>query len=325
MPPKEASTGGVVGMLKRLGMPVVAAMLVVIAAACVVPIYTASFSSFEGFPVISYVPENPTGIVFLFHGTTGSANIATKLEMTDMLNHLVARGYGFVSTDSTNRTTKQWDNGSLSLTTNPDLARLSRLYASMVTAGKITSQTPIYAIGMSDGAGFASVFSQAFKNAGYPVAAIAPSHGQIPVAVRNAGGLKVPALFALGANDPLVNNARVEIQVALLSRSGIPTAIYVEPETLLQPARYLRVPGIDTTTADAVFSAAVAAGLYDASGHRLVSTAAVDAAFPHLTLPASVTDDQRKSLLEETDVVMAVHVYSATYATQTADFFDAHR
>jgi dienelactone hydrolase len=317
---------GVVGMLERVRMPAVVATLVVIAAACaVVPSYTASFSTFEGYPVISYVPQNPTGIVFLFHGTNGSAAIATKLETIDMLNHLVARGYGFVSTDSTNRTTKQWDNASLSLSTNPDLARLSRLYASLVAVGKITDQTPIYAIGMSEGAGFASVFAQAFENAGYPVAAIAPSHGGIPAAVRNAGGLTIPALFALGTNDPIVNNARVVIQVAEVAESGVPTALYIEPETRLRPVRYLRVPGIDSTTANAIFSAAVNAGLYDSSGHRLVSIAAVEAAVPDLPVPASVTVGQKKMLLDETEVVLAVHVYSATYANQTAEFFDAHR
>jgi dienelactone hydrolase len=313
-------------MLKPLRIGAAALVVAVGAAACaVVPSYPASLTTFEGFRVISYVPSHPTGIVFLFHGTGGSANIATKLEMTDMLNHLVARGYGFVSTDSTNRTTKQWDNASLSLSTNSDLARLARLDATLISTGRTTSRTPIYAIGMSDGAGFASVFAQAFANAGYPVAAIAPSHGQIPAAVRNAGGLKVPALFALGANDPIVDDAHVEVQVALLIQSGVPAAIYVEPETPLRASRFLRVPGIDPATATAIFAAAVGAGLYNSAGHRLVSIAAVDAGFPRLTLPPSVTGAQKQSLLEEVDVVLAVHVYSATYATQTADFFDAHR
>lgn len=313
-------------MLKGLKLSAVVAAIAVIATACqVVPHYTASTSTFEGFPVISYVPPDPTGIVFLFHGTNGSVNIATKLEMVDMLNHLVARGYGFVSTSSTNRTAKQWDNVSLSLTNNPDLARLSHLHASLVATGKITDHTPIYAIGMSQGAGFASVFAQAFENAGYPVAAIAPSHGPIPAVVRLSGGLTVPALFALGKNDPIVDNAQVATQVAQVAQSGVPTELHIEPETLLRPARFLRVPGIDPDTANAIFSAAVNAGLFDSAGHRLVSIAAIEAAFPQLSLPASVTTDQKRMLLDETEVVLAVHVYSATYASQTVAFFDAHR
>ncbi len=302
-----------------------AALAVALTGCAVVPTYTVAGSTFDGFPVISHIPSHPTGLVFLFHGTGGSANFATKLETVDMLNHLTAAGYGFVSTDSTNRTSKQWDNTNLSLTSNPDLARLSRLYASYVASGSITKQTPIYAIGMSQGAGFASVFATAFKNAGYPVAAIAPSHGQIPVTVRNSGGLHVPALFALGANDPIVNNAQVLNQVAQVVRDGGTASAYVEPETSLQAVRFVRVPGIDPATANAVFAALVDAGLYDRSGHRLVTTAKVDAALASLTLPTSLTKDQKLDLGQEVDVVMAVHEYSATYANQTVAFFGAHR
>ena len=60
--------------------------------------------------MISYVPEHPRGMVYLFHGTNGSANFAERVETTDVLNRLVARGYGFVSTSSTERTgDKRWN------------------------------------------------------------------------------------------------------------------------------------------------------------------------------------------------------------------------
>jgi dienelactone hydrolase len=302
------------------------AVAALVAAGCaVVPSYTSSNNTFEGFPVISYVPANPTGIVFVFHGTGGGAEFATKLETVDMLNHLTAAGYGFVSTESTNRTTKQWDTSSLSLTTNADLARLSRLYASLETSHAITASTPIYAIGMSRGAGFASVFAQAFENAGYPVAAIAPSHGQIPVSVRASGGLTVPAFFALGANDPMVDNAQVVAQVHDLQTNGVPASVTIEPEAALQATRLMRVPGIDGATANTIFDTFVDAGLWDRAGHRLVSIDTVESTLPALTYPSNVTAGQKQQLRSEVDVVLAVHEYSATYASQTVAFFDAHR
>jgi hypothetical protein len=132
-------------------------------------------------------------------------------------------------------------------------------------------------------------------------------------------------LFALGANDPIVDNDQVVRQVAEVAASGVPVELHIEPETSLRPARYLRVPGIDTTTANSIFEAAVTAGLYDNAGHRLVSIPTVEAALPNLPLPASLTVDQKRMLVDETEVVLAVHVYSATYATQTVNFFDAHR
>jgi hypothetical protein len=297
----------------------------IVAAGCaVVPSYAPSTTTFEGFPVISYVPPQPAGVVFAFHGTGGGASFATKLETVDMLNHLTSAGYGFVSTESTDRTSKQWDTSSLSLTTNADLARLARLYASLQSKGAITATTPIYAIGMSRGAGFASVFAQAFKNAGYPIAAIAPSHGQIPLSVRSSGGLTVPAFFTLGANDQFVDNDQVVGQVHDVEARGVPASVTIEPETALQSARFLRVPGIDGPTANAVFSVLVDAGLWDSSGHRLADIPTIQSRMPSLTYPSNVTADQKQELRDQVNVVLAVHEYSATYASQTVAFFQAH-
>jgi hypothetical protein len=311
--------------MKPLRIAGVIAVAAILAAGCAVaPTYTASNRTFEGFPVISYVPPHPAGIVFAFHGTGGGADFATRLETVDMLNHLVAAGYGFVSTESTDRTTKQWNTSSLSLTTNPDLARLSRLWASLKTSGSVTDQTPVYAIGMSRGAGFASVFAQAFKNAGYHVAAIAPSHGQIPMSVRLNGGLTVPAFFTLGANDETVDNNQTVAQVADLVAHGVAARCIIEPETNLNAWRFVRVPGVDSPTANAIFAALVNARLFDASGHRVVSVDAVEAALPSVVLPANVTNAQKRMVQDEVAVVTAVHQYSATYAAQTVTFFGAH-
>jgi dienelactone hydrolase len=301
-------------------------VLAVVAAGCAVaPSHPAPNDTFEGFPVISSVPPDPAGIVFLFHGSGGGAEFATKPEVVDLLDHLTAAGYGFVSTESTDRTTKRWDTASLSLSANEDLARLERLHASMRASGTITDRTPIYAVGMSRGAGFAAVFAQAFEAAGYQVAAIAPSHGQIPSSVRSGGGLTVPGFFTLGANDPVVDNDRVVAQVEDVIAAGVAATYTIEPETALQASRFLRVPGVDRTTADAIFSVLVTAGLWDEVGHRLASIATVQSTLPSLSYPPNVTNEQKRLLREQINVVLAVHEFSATYASQTVAFFDAHR
>ena len=301
------------------------ALAMLVTACAVVPTYPETSTSFQGFPVVSSIPAHPRGIVFVFHGTTGSAEFADRIETVDVLNHLVAAGYGFAATESTDRTAKQWDNASLSVTTNPDLARLASLRSSLIASGRITASTPIYTIGMSQGAGFASVFARAFHDAGLPVAAIAPSHGQVPAVVRNAGGPGVPIFSALGANDAIVDNGRVVLQIAALQRAGLAADVVIEPETPLAAVRFLRVPGIDGDTASAIFSALVHAGLWDGSGQRLASIDAIEAALPNLTLPAAVTAEQGRAIGDEIDVVLAVHQYSATYADRTVAWFDAHR
>src|SRR6185295_13444245 len=111
-----------------------------------------------GFDVISYVPEHPRGIVYLFHGTGGSARFAAKVETTDVLNRLVARGYGFVSTSSTERTGDwRWNAADPSLATNSDLARLTRLQAHIVATTPVEANTPLVGIGMSNGARFVTL------------------------------------------------------------------------------------------------------------------------------------------------------------------------
>ena len=274
---------------------------------------------------MSYVPPDPAGIVFLFHGSGGGAEFATKLETADMLDHLTAAGYGFVSTESTDRTTKRWDTASLSLSANADLACLERLYASMRASGTITDRTPIYAVGVSRGAGLASVFARAFETVGYPVAAIAPSHGQVPSSVRSGGGLTVPGFFTLGANDPVVDNDRVVAQVEDVIAAGVPATYTIEPETapagVPVPARSrhrrhdgggdLLGPGDRRT---------LGRGGPPVGRHRDVQSTLLS-----LSYPPNVTDEQKRLLRDQINVVLAVHEYSATYASQTVTFFDAHR
>ena len=158
-------------------------------------------STFEGFDVISYVPEHPRGIVYLFHGTGGSARFAEKVETTDVLNRLVARGYGFVSTSSTERTgDRRWNVADPSLTTNPDLARLTRLQAHIVATTPVEANTPLVGIGMSNGARFVTLWGQSGRNAGYPVKAIWASHGRTADPYEPRGQLTVPTVFSTSAS-----------------------------------------------------------------------------------------------------------------------------
>ena len=56
------------------------ALAALLPSCAVVPTVQWQSSTFEGFPVISYVPEHPKGMLYVFHGTNGSANFATKVE-----------------------------------------------------------------------------------------------------------------------------------------------------------------------------------------------------------------------------------------------------
>ena len=108
-----------VGRLRRSGarglywvstLLAVAALGLAGSGCAVTPSVPFNHSTFEGFEVISYVPEHPRGLVYVFHGTNGSARFAERVETVDVLNRLIASGYGFVSTSSTERTgDRRWD------------------------------------------------------------------------------------------------------------------------------------------------------------------------------------------------------------------------
>ena len=119
-------------MMQRIGGAFVGVLMMgAVLGGCVTPVtpsVTFTHSTFEGFPVISYVPDHPVAMIYLFHGSNGSADFAEKVETTAVLNTFIARGYGFVSTSSTERTgDRRWEQGNQSLTNNPDLSRLLRL------------------------------------------------------------------------------------------------------------------------------------------------------------------------------------------------------
>lgn len=145
-------------------------------------------TTFEGFEVHAFVPDDPVGLVFLFHGSNGSADVATRVETVDVLNELTGRGYAFVATESTLRTgNRRWDVTDPSPVTNPDLARLARLHTELVATTAVDDHTPLLAVGMSNGARMATLFGHAFAEAGHPVAAVAPVNGTVAQPVRRGG------------------------------------------------------------------------------------------------------------------------------------------
>jgi hypothetical protein len=310
--------------MRRMALAAVAAATV-LAGCAVTPAVQWQHSTFEGFPVISYVPDHPRGMVYLFHGSNGSANFAERIETVDVLNRLVARGYGFVSTSSTERTgDKRWLVTNTSLTTNPDLARLVRLQANLVATTPLETGTPLVGIGMSNGARFVTLWGQTWKNAGYPVKAIWASHGTTANAFDGPGQLTVPTVFSTSDNDFTVPPTGVVANYVTASRSGTPTQLYVSHERKLNPTQYERIPGIDPDEGRQIVTALEATGVWNSQGERVepdIQKAAARAAT--VNLPASVRPSANQ-IQDETALLLAVHQFTAEYAEPVIAFFNQY-
>ena len=64
--------------MKRLVVVALAA-IGLLAGCAITPTVQWQRSTFEGFEVISYVPEQPRGMLYLFHGSNGSARFADRV------------------------------------------------------------------------------------------------------------------------------------------------------------------------------------------------------------------------------------------------------
>jgi hypothetical protein len=311
-------------MAKRLVPAVVALLASAVVAGCAVtPSVSFQHSSFEGFDVVSYVPDNPRGLVFFFHGTNGSAAFAERVESVDVLNRLIAQGYGFVSTSSTERTgDRRWEVFNASLTGNPDLARLVRLRQHLIDTTPVTATTPLVGIGMSNGARFVTLWGQSWKNAGYPVKAIWASMGRTAPAYAASGALTVPTVFSTAVNDFTVPPGDVVASWYDANQAGTPAELLFSHERKLSNAPYLRIPGIDDNESRQIVQAFKDTGVWNADGRRVVSPpeAAANQAGT-VQLPASVAGSG-SSIADETAIQLAVHQFTAEHTGKVTAFFD---
>jgi hypothetical protein len=309
-------------MPRLAALPALVVAAVLLAGCAVTPTVQWQRSTFDGFDVISYVPDNPRGIVFAFHGTNGSAAIVDRVEPTDVLNRLIARGYGFVSTSSTERTGDQRWQVTDPSPANPDLARLVRLRDHLIATTPVTTTTPLVGIGMSNGARFVTLWGQAWRNAGYPVKAIWASHGRTAPPFDGAGQLTVPTVFSTSENDFTVPPGQVIQSFLVANRAGTPSELYVSRERRLNSAQFERIPGIDAEEARQVLFSLTATGVWNGQGERVEpdpERAAARAAGARL--PAWVTPSQGREIANETGLLLGVHQFTAEYAEQVAAFF----
>lgn len=313
-----------------LGGTGVAALVAVGLGACVPPVtpnVEYRHSTFEGFDVISYIPAHPRAVIYLFHGTGGSADFATKVDTVDVLNRFVDQGYGFVSTSSTDRTgTVRWNASDASLTTNPDLARLVRLQQHLVATTDVDAHTPLVGIGMSNGARFVTLWGQTWKDAGYPVRAIWASHGRVAAPVNASGGLTVPTVFDTSANDftsppgPIIQDYQATVAVGTSAR------LFESQERPLTAPPFERIPGIDLQEANQIVSAFEATGVWNAQGVRVVPDVqqAVAQAMT-VKLPVSVTGaGLANEVGNEVARTLAIHQFTSEFAPDVVAFFQQH-
>ncbi|MBV6522823.1 MAG: hypothetical protein MNPFHGCM_02973 [Gemmatimonadaceae bacterium] len=212
-----------------------------------------------------YVPQNPNGIIFAFHGSGGSAaNWFTHAENLRFSRAAVADGYGVAALSSHDRTSQQWTLTPIS-TANPDVQNVQSALARLQASGLISPSTPRYAVGASNGGRMTVRIAQVL---GWNAVVNYVSQGD-PDTLMMAS--TTPTAFYMRRNDSqaLVNWQDAQRYSMNMQARGVPSEFVLWGRSPLYPKKFARIPGIDDAASIAIFNALNAAGLMDAGGYLL--------------------------------------------------------
>ncbi len=269
----------------------------------------------DGQGLIRWIPENPRGLVFYFHGTGGNYDDVMYVEPTREMDTLIRAGFGFVSTESEERGgSAQWEKGSDDWRENPDLERLEGLYEDLVAAGDITRETPILTTGFSDGGAMSGFFSAVAKVHGWPVFA---------AAMHNSGGSSsadIPQIWVIAENetDQIGPNSLAAYENAVAD--GAIATYHLAAEEPLVADRLLRIPRFTQEDADLAFADLVKYGILDEAGVRVIDLdTQLESSLNKFEKDSKVQQDWEVST--QLRVVWSTHRFNSEYSQEVCEHF----
>ncbi len=221
--------------------------------------------------VYHFMPKNPKGLVFLFHGTQGSADGWIRNPSNfQMFKDLMVAGYAVIVTEAeevtlgedTNMDGKiRWVTTSGQQFNNIDIRNIATLIDTFVTRGNIKEDIKKYAIGMSNGAAFSVTCSFGLS---FDAAVPYCSSGNIVYINKT----QTPTLWCMQENDdhPKVgikgyNDARMFSDV--LNQRGICSAVYLNNQTPIYPQLFARAEGISVSKSQKIFEELKSSGFME--------------------------------------------------------------
>jgi hypothetical protein len=272
----------------------------------------------DGRRVRRHVPARPVGWLIVWHGSGSGVSISDRVEMVDWLNRAVDRQLGVVVVESGDRSQKRFDTADFSPETNADLQFMVALERRMVADHPSLRLLPSYGLGMGSGGMFASLYAYAAVQRGDPLAAL------VLVAAPLAGGIVTPrhvtpTLFHLFENDTVIDNETVTRHFGILRNREVPSELVASGETLLDPQRFMRIPGVSQVMSQDIFGDLVSLQVIDRSGARIAPLDQVWARTRVHQWPPEVSP-HLQAISDQLSVVWAMHAFSAAEADTALDF-----
>ncbi len=278
--------------------------------------------------VYYYFPANHTGIVYLLHGTGGSAkNLVASYEWQLLINDLVNNKYAVIITES-EETTKaagdsaRWSNTPWDTITNVDFANIRIITDTFYHRGATDRSKPRYSIGMSNGGNFSTALSAIYTfKAG--VSYCAPSGNYI------AENTATPLQFCMAQFDDNPNvgptgNANALNNAKTMTNRGICSKYFSKPHSPLYPQRFARRGDISLAQSAAIFNELKANGFLDAGNYFkgyvdgfLAAYGSNPAAFPQIN---SLSLNQKLTVTEQISLSVSDHHIYSDYNRATLSF-----
>jgi len=285
--------------------------------------------------VYYYFPSTQKGIVYLCHGTGGSAqNLVNNFEWQQMIDDLVYAGYAIVvteaeevtlNTDLNNDGKIRWVELPVDTTTNVDYGNIRALTDTFYARGYSQRSVPRYSIGMSNGGAFSAALSFVYKYAA-GVSYCAPTSTVVTTTSIT------PLQFCMAKFDNAsevgpAGDALAQTNSGALTARGICSPFFLHDHSRVYPQRWARWSGISSPLSQAIYGELASNHLLDARSYLLLSADSIAAritAHPSgYPVISSLNLVQYTFVTNEMDVMYAAHQFFSDYDKTTIHFLGA--
>jgi len=266
---------------------------------------------FEDLALIWHIPENPRGVVWVFHGTGGSASTANQMETIAILNEFVKIDIGFVAASSDDP--EKWDTDGKPKG-NEDLQRAMRIRDDLMGRSDWTDGTPVFTWGFSNGAKMAGTFADFALDEGWPIRAISSHNGA-------SSSDQVPTIFVDSENDDTMAGGPIGNTIEALEDNGVAVESYMATEDPLHPMRFLRIANFNEAKSQFQFDELVDWGHVDADGVRITDVDNIEGVVNQITSESEGWGPVTAA--EQLRVVWCTHRIDGRFALEERNFFAA--
>lgn len=228
--------------------------------------------TYDAKPIQYYIPEEPAAVLWVFHGSDGGFATVTQIEWLELYNRLVPHGVAILLNESLDRDSRQWDNSSGDPDSNPDFQRLREVWDYLVATTPLSENTPMLAVGFSNGGGFTTRFTSMARQVGWDIRGFSVHNS------ANYFGGGMPGIFTSAEWDAENGGPEAVEQSAeaCSDQAGTECPHLRGTEVPMDPRRFARLPAYSLGQSQQIFDELVEFEYIDADGNRLVDDLLTD-------------------------------------------------